>query len=87
MKKYSVDYLINVDGETFINMEVVSANNKSEAFVLAREKGEGRYLLEGYKCVISETIDHKDTLITDITDMNVEKELDDIFKEMDKLGI
>lgn len=82
MKKYSVEYLIDVDGEKFVNLEIVFANSEEEAFVLARNKGEQRFLYKGYKSIISETIEHEDTLITDITDMNEEKELNEIFKEL-----
>lgn len=38
-KKYNVEYLINVDGETFINSEIVRAFNNKEAFVKARNQG------------------------------------------------
>lgn len=72
-KKYNVEYLINVDNETFINSEVVIAYNKKEAFVKAVNQGEQRFLSKGYKCIISQNIEHYKTVITDITDLNVEK--------------
>lgn len=53
-KKYNVEYLINVDNETFINSEVVIAYNKKEAFVKAVNQGEQRFLSKGYKCIISQ---------------------------------
>lgn len=81
-KKYNVEYLINVDGETFINSELARAFNNKEAFVKARNQGEQRFLSKGYKCVISQNIEHFQTVITDITDMNVEKELDNILNDI-----
>lgn len=51
-KKYNVEYLINVDGETFINSEIVRAFNNKEAFVKARNQGEQRFLSKGYSGLI-----------------------------------
>lgn len=81
-KKYNVEYLINVDNETFINSEVVIAYNKKEAFVKAVNQGEQRFLSKGYKCIISQNIEHYKTVITDITDLNVEKEIDNILNDI-----
>lgn len=81
-KKYNVEYLINVDGETFINSELVIASNNKEAFIKARNQGEQRFLSKGSKCVISQNIEHSKTVITDITDMNVEKEIDNILNDI-----
>lgn len=33
-------------------------------------------------CVISQNIEHSKTVITDITDMNVEKEIDNILNDI-----
>lgn len=81
-KKYYVEYLINVDGETFINSELVRAFNNKEAFVKAINQGEQRFLSKGYKCVISQNIKHCQTVITDITDINEEKEIDNILNDI-----
>lgn len=81
-KKYVVEYRINVDGETFINSEIVRAFNNKEAFVKARNQGEQRFLSKGYKCIISQNVEHSKTVITDITDLNVEKEIDDILNDI-----
>lgn len=81
-KKYVVEYQINVDGETSINSEIVIAYNKKEAFVKAVNQGEQRFLSKGYKCIISQNIEHYKTVITDITDLNVEKEIDDILNDI-----
>ena len=81
-KKYAVEYQINVDNETFINSEVVIASNNEEAFVKAINQGEQRFLSKGYKCIISQNIGHPETAITDITDINEEKEIDDILNDI-----
>lgn len=81
-KKYAVEYQINVDNETFINIEVVIASNNEEAFVKAINQGEKRFLSKGYKCIISQNMGHPETVITDITDINEEKEIDDILNDI-----
>ena len=83
MKKYAVSYLIEVDDNRFINTEIVEANNKSEAFIKARDKGERRY--SEYKCIISENILHPDSVIEDISDVDFMAELPNIFAELDLL--
>lgn len=81
-KKYVVEHRINVDNETFINNEIVIASNNEEAFVKAINQGEQRFLSKGYKCIISQNIGHPKTVITDITDINKEKEIDDILNDI-----
>ena len=83
MKKYAVSYLIKVDDDLFVNTEIVEANNKSEAFIRARDKGEHRY--SEYKCIISENISHPDSVIEDISDVDFMAELPNIFAELDLL--
>ena len=80
MKKYVVSYLIKVDDDLFINTEIVEANNKSEAFIRARDKGECRY--REYKCIISENILHPDSIIEDISDVDFMAELSDMLDEL-----
>lgn len=83
MKKYAVSYLIKVDDDLFVNTEIVEANNKSEAFIIARDKGERRY--SEYKCIMSENISHPDSVIEDISDVDFMAELPNIFAELDLL--
>ena len=83
MKKYVVSYLIKVDDNLFVNTEIVEANDKAEAFIKARDKGERRY--SEYKCIISENILHPDSIVKDISDIDFMAELPNIFAELDLL--
>ena len=83
MKTYVVSYLIKIDDDSFINMEVVKASNRDEAFVKARDKGEQRY--KGCRCVISENILHPDSIVKDISDIDFKAELNKVFAELDLL--
>ena len=83
MKTYAVSYLIEVDDNRFINIEIVKASNVDEAFVKARDKGEQRYNL--YKCVVSENILHPDSIVKDISDIDFREELNNVFAELDAL--
>ena len=83
MKTYVVSYLIKIDDDSFINMEVVKASNRDEAFVKARDKGEQRY--KECRCVISENILHPDSIVKDISDIDFREELNNIFAELDSL--
>jgi len=83
MKTYEVSYLIEVDGNRFVNTEVVKASNRDEAFVRARDKGEQRYSM--YKCVVSENILHPDSIVKDISDIDFREELNNVFAELDAL--
>ena len=83
MKTYVVSYLIGVDDYRFVNMEVVKASNRDEAFVKARDKGEQRY--KECRCVISENILHPDSIIKDISDIDFKAELNKAFSELDLL--
>ena len=80
MKKYVVSYLIKVDDNLFVNTEIVEANDKAEAFIKARDKGERRY--SEYKCIISENILHPESEIEDISDVDFMAELSDILDEL-----
>ena len=83
MKTYEVSYLIEVDDDRFINIEVVKASNIDEAFCKARDKGEQRYSM--YKCVVSENILHPDSIVKDISDIDFREELNNVFAELDAL--
>ena len=83
MKTYEVSYLIEVDDDRFINIEVVKASNVDEAFCKARDKGEQRYSM--YKCVVSENILHPDSIVKDISDIDFREELNNVFAELDAL--
>ena len=83
MKKYAVIYLIKEDDDLFIDTEILEANNKSEAFIRARDKGECRY--SEYKCIISENILHPDSIVNDIGDVDLMAELSDMLDELNLL--
>lgn len=80
--RYKVEYLLNVDGCIFINLEIVEASNKKSAFVKARNMGEVKYLSSGAKCVVSENINDRHTKIEDISNMDVNGELNEILNEL-----
>lgn len=74
MKKYEVSYRMNVDDQSFINYEVVEADNEHEAFCKAREKGEKRFMHE-CRCMSMENFYHADSSVKNITDRDKEAEM------------
>lgn len=80
MRKYEVSYRMEADEQSFINYEVVEADNEHEAFCKARDKGEQRYKFE-CRCMSMENFYHADSSVKDITDRDTEAELAKILAE------
>lgn len=71
MKKYDVSYRIELDNSSFINYEVIDANDEHEAFYKARNKGEKRFRYES-RVMCLYPFDHVDSSVTEITDKQIE---------------
>ena len=82
MKKYEVSYRMTADEQSFINYEVVEANDEHDAFCKARDKGEQRYRFD-CKCICMENSHHEDSSVKDITDMDIVAEMEKILDLFD----
>ena len=82
MKKYKVSYRMSADEQSFINYEVVEANDEHEAFCKAKDKGEQRYRLE-CRCMSMENSHHEDSRVKDITDRDIVAEMEKILDLFD----